>query len=263
MSGCTTNKNETIDTTQYWTGPDNVIAFIGKKVWLKEFNPSKNTSNTDEDELSIYADTAFKARYKVIQVVNGQYSGEYIDFKVYDHSGDPKFVKHDTVMLYVGEFDGELVQFQYQFDVVHPTSDAGYAGCSNPYLNASREMGLAPQSLHPIQFKPAVVKEISRYLIPDEMKEEYNPAEIERNRTQVAEWFSYPVFKVNEDKAQCQMGVYPNEIFSLWKKTYLLPLQRERLCEEKVGSDLGQLGAIESCVSDMAKMDNETNDGVL
>src|SRR5690242_17755022 len=60
--------------------PGQTIAFVGRKIALNE------VGFTCPDG-SICLDTRFHARYRIIELLEGQFDGEVIDFVVYDHYG--------------------------------------------------------------------------------------------------------------------------------------------------------------------------------
>ena len=63
-------------------------------------------------------DEAFLARYRVLQIVVGDYEHDEIEFLVFDHSGRPKFTRHRTVLLPIGLYGDEYVHEKYRFAVL-------------------------------------------------------------------------------------------------------------------------------------------------
>jgi hypothetical protein len=78
-------------------------------------------------------DSKFEARYRVLQLVFGKYEGNEITFTVYDHYGDPRFARYDTVLLFVSRHEGHLYHEKYQFFDVYPTKDGRWATPGDPY----------------------------------------------------------------------------------------------------------------------------------
>lgn len=51
-------------------------------------------------------DKGFKAKYKVLQKVFGEFASDTIEFIAYDHYGLPEFSKYQNVLLFVSEDSG-------------------------------------------------------------------------------------------------------------------------------------------------------------
>ena len=72
-----------------------IIAIIGEKISLTKLDYD---DFCPEDRICM--DSRFNARYKVIEILRGQFDKSFIDFAVYDHYGKPRFSKYDRVVLY-------------------------------------------------------------------------------------------------------------------------------------------------------------------
>ncbi len=259
IGGCETNRITKFDNNFSIGGDDKLIAFVGRKVALKEFDPSRDDPKPmNEDEIIIHMDSAFEARYEILELVHGKYGEKLIDFEVYDHNGFPKFAKRDIAMLYVGELDGRLVHKKYQWDRVHRTKEGRYAYCGDPYyfLDEGERADVTPRPLQAIDFDPPVVIRISDELIPRREHDEYTDEEIEANRRQVSEIYAPPAFGIRNGIATCKMGVYPEELFRIKNETEFRPRERRRLCNIEVGflpsdwNDPVKRQALEECLFD-------------
>lgn len=80
----------------------------------------------------IVLDGEYDANYKIIKNIYGDYPGDSIAFKAYDHNGIPAFSRHPYVMLFVGEFCGKLVQLKYEYFDVYPTANGRWASPGDP-----------------------------------------------------------------------------------------------------------------------------------
>lgn len=252
LSGCVANTIEEFDNRATLENPDKYMAFVGEKIQVVEFDPAE-----DYAEEVLIMDSAFKARYRILELVHGEYDGETVDFKAYDHYGFPHFAKRNIAMLYLTEYEGALYHVKYAFHDVYPTIDGRYAFCGNPYFTFEEEDEIDPRPLERITFSPPVVMRISDHLMDEEDKEYYSDDEIAEHRAKVYEFFSAPDFEVKGDHATCKRGVYPDELFRIIIETRILPQKRWLLCEEKLESEgfegdfLARSEARLACIADM------------
>jgi len=99
-----------------------LFVFVGEKVSVIPFEP-------DLPKGTLAMDNAFKAKYKILQTVFGQYAGDIIEFEAYDHYGVPAFAKFNYVLLYVSrDKDGKLCHEKYMYSDVYITRDGRWAG---------------------------------------------------------------------------------------------------------------------------------------
>ena len=95
-----------------------LFVFVGEKISVNILKPEASD-----------IDYSFKAKYKVLQNVYGNYTNDTIEFIVYDHRGLPKFSNFETVLLYVCRIgDGEWYHEKYLFQEVYKTTDGRWAG---------------------------------------------------------------------------------------------------------------------------------------
>jgi len=105
---------------------DDLVVFIGEKISVKKFEPKS-------DPGYVIMDKAFKAKYKVLELVHGEFDGKEIEFEVYDHYGRPAFSRYKTVLLFVTKYEDGMYHQKYQFFPVFETNDGYWAGCGSPY----------------------------------------------------------------------------------------------------------------------------------
>ncbi|GAB2781872.1 hypothetical protein GCM10027275_27030 [Rhabdobacter roseus] len=145
-------------------------------------------------------DGAFKAKYKIIKNIHGNYPKDTIEFEAYDHYGVPAFSKYKHVLLYVSEQGGKLYHEKYQYSDVYLTKGNKWAG---PYSSSDYE--------HPdnenTSIKPVRVK----------FKEEVSVDISEFKKEAIDRWFPSPYYKITGNKAIVVMGNYINELFQLKK----------------------------------------------
>lgn len=91
-----------------------LYSFIGEKISV---NSVENTFYCNV----ISMDARFKATYKIVENLYGTYDEDTIRFDVYNHYGRPYFENLDRVILYVGDYCGELINVKYQFSPIYET----------------------------------------------------------------------------------------------------------------------------------------------
>ncbi len=175
--------------------PTNFYVFVGEKIEVKEFQP-------ETEKNVILMDSAFKAKYRVIQNLYGNYNKDTIEFEVYDHYGTPPFSQYNNVLLFVSEYNGKLYHEKYQYFDVYKTKDGRWASCGDPYRF---------DEYHRKEFKSATL-EFDAPLLFD--LTEFNPKYIKAV-------FKEPYFKINGNKAECSMGAYVDELFTIKKEGVL------------------------------------------
>lgn len=175
--------------------PTNFYVFVGEKIEVKPFQPE-----TEKDV--ILMDSAFKAKYRVIENLYGNYDENTIEFEVYDHYGVPPFSRYKNVLLFVSEHKGKLYHEKYQYFDVYKTKDERWASCGDPYRF---------DEYHRKNFKPAKLEfEEPLFFELKELNDKY-----------VKSVFKAPYFKIIGNKAECLMGVYIDELFVIKKEGVL------------------------------------------
>jgi hypothetical protein len=172
--------------------------FVGSKVSIEPFDPKY-------PEGTIIMDNAFKAKYRIVQAIYGEYKTDTIEFEVYDHYGTPAFSKFDNVLLYVSEGNnGKLCHEKYMFSPVYETKGGKWAGPyeSDDYQHAyNKNTKVRPQEMEYVD------------------KVEFPISGLEAS--QVKEHFPAPYFRIERDKAVSVMGNYVEDLFTLKLNGYL------------------------------------------
>lgn len=114
---------------------DGLIAFVGEKLEVTEVEiPQVLQAPQAPGTFSIILDYHYRARYRVIEKLCGDFFEDVIEFDIYDHHGFPYFARYETVLLYVSRYGDRDVHQKYQSDVVHKTGSGEWASCGDPYL---------------------------------------------------------------------------------------------------------------------------------
>jgi hypothetical protein len=237
---------------------DKLLALVGEKLDVVEVLPDAGDAG-DPDTIVIVLDAAFRARYRVIDVVHGAYSGQTVDFEAYDHYGYPKFAQSKYALLYLVEREGRLYHWKYLFDRVYPTADGRFAGCGDPYPeDAADEIDRRP--LAPIEFKPPVVFSLAEERVTRRERPDLSAAERTEINQATEAYFSPPAFEVRGDRATCRMGAYPEELFRIANETTIKPRRRSDTCIERLGLGAGAVDPegrrrIEACLEGLKAND--------
>ncbi|MFD2717642.1 hypothetical protein ACFST9_02875 [Hymenobacter monticola] len=177
--------------------PDKFYVFVGEKIEVKEFQVEAKPG-------TIIMNQGFKAKYKVLKNLYGNFSKDTIEFDAYDHYGFPGFANYSHVLLYVSEYNGRLYHEKYQFSPVYKTGNNRWAG---PYAKIDYEHPYAKSTtLKPekISFPAEAAVDISKY-----------------SPERIPELFPQPYYTVGNGRAMPLMGNYIEEMFQLKKEGIL------------------------------------------
>mgnify|MGYP007054661619 CR=1 FL=1 len=177
-----------VETEEPGTQKSDLFVFVGQKIEVVEFTPPNR---------EVWFDSAFDAKYKIIEKVYGEFDGGIIEFRAFDHYGFPPFAKYQHALLFVSKYKGKLYHEKYVFYEAYKTSDGRWASCGDPYLHAG-EYHRKPFTPKPLYFPSPVVFD-RQDLTDKKFREIYSP----------------PYFEVNGKKATCKMGAYVDELFSI------------------------------------------------
>jgi len=105
---------------------DGILVFVGERiaVFQREYDCPSD---------SICMDGHYVARYRIIEILQGDYDGDTIDFFANDHYGMPKFSKHKAVLLYLQQHNKNIGHMKYEYNIVNPLRDGGWGICTDIY----------------------------------------------------------------------------------------------------------------------------------
>lgn len=170
-----------------------LIVFVGEKI---------EVTRLPQEEESW--DAKFKARYKILQRVYGDYMPDTVEFIVYDHYGDPVFSNYKNALLFVREYGGRYYHERYQFYDVYKTKDNRWAG-----RYSVRDLGYDNK-----RDKNVVGERI-------DFAEEVSIPLSKVNGKEVGCWFPAPYYKIENDKAIAVYGNYIEDLFKIKKEGVL------------------------------------------
>jgi hypothetical protein len=183
--------SQAIDRATCGVVPDqNLVVFVGKKLDVQPFTPELPTG-------SVPMDYAFRARYRVLEVLCGDVPTPEVEFEAYDHYGTPAFSRFETVLLFLSHADGRLFHEKYQYSDVYETSNGSWAGCGDPY-KLEPEMHRGAIRAKPVTFKHPVTFSIRG------LTEE-----------QIRKWYPQDFFQRQDSVVVCRAGAPLSDLFAV------------------------------------------------
>lgn len=177
------------------TAPARVYIFVEQKVSLT-YEPEPCYCNV------MPLDARFKAVYKILEQEAGNFPNDTITFSGYAHNARFAFSNYQNVLLFVGEYCGELYHEKYQFFDLYKTADGRWASPGDPYKYDERyRKNITAQR---IQFADTVWFDISK--LSEAAKKQQFPA---------------PFFKIEKQRAIPVMGSYVEELIAVKKEGVL------------------------------------------
>jgi len=175
----------------------NLYVFVGEKISVEEFEPALEDGR-------ILMDSAFRARYKVIDNVYNQLSTDTIEFIAYDHYGIPAFSNFEHVLLYIVKTEEGYVHSKYLYSPLFKTKDNEWAA---PYQSSDYN--------HPynsdIDIEPIRIE----WQSPPSFKAE------DHQLNNLDNSFPEPFYQIDGRTVTAIYGNYIEELFSLKKQGVL------------------------------------------
>jgi hypothetical protein len=172
--------------------------FVGEKIDVIPFEEGTVSGN-------LIMDYAFKARYRVLENVYGEYRSDTIEFLAYDHYGLPPFASFDHALLFVSEVDGKYQHEKYQYFDVYRTIDHRWAGDGDAYKFDEQ----VPKSRRIV--KPVAIT--FDKVVSFDLKG-LDPRLIEK-------FYPVPYYKIENQRAYALMGNYVEDLFLVKKEGVL------------------------------------------
>lgn len=176
---------------------DGLLVFVGERISVKRFEPVLGP-----DELLM--DAAFKAKFRIRQVLHGSYRGEFVAFQAYDHYGWPGFSGVANSLLFVSRVGDTYYQHKYQYYPVFRTADGGWAGCGP--VGESDELARRGVA----EARPIAFAEAAFHPVPEGWS-----SDMRRKR------FARRHFRLVGDRAYCLSGTPVQELFEAKKRSSL------------------------------------------
>jgi hypothetical protein len=203
-----------LTTTYGQTRRDSLIVFIGDKIDVKYSPEEKKESRVDTiiegndtsyvRHVSLISNSRYIAKYKILQLVHGSYNADTIEFIAYDHYGEPAFSKHQTVLLFVSDYNGKLYHEKYQYFNLYMTESGKWA---SPYSSGDYN--------HPFKDSITVKPEIINFKDVVSI-----PVDRLTNKT-IKIWYPKPYYNIKNGKAIAIYGNYVDDLFKLKQQTIL------------------------------------------
>ena len=150
-------------------------------------------------------DNGFKAKYKILKKVYGDFPEDIIEFIASDHYGTPAFSKFKNVLLYVSADSGMYYHQKYMYNDVYKTKDGHWAGTyTSDYEHAYNKH---------TKIKPVKIEFAGKVSFPTQM--------IDDDGRKFELTFPKPYFKTVGDSAIAIYGNYVEDLFALKKSGVL------------------------------------------
>jgi hypothetical protein len=172
----------------------NLLIFIGEKIEIKD--------DGVVDLLLPYE--KYRCKYKVVQMICGEYQKEIIEFIALDHYGTPAFSRNKHAVLYLSQEKDSFYHEMYLYDHVYKTKDRGWA---SPY-----------SFLHFNDY------DSSKYKIQPhktEFAEEVSFDVKGESRKYLESRFPAPYYKIENKRAIALYGNTVEEVVEMTKRNYL------------------------------------------
>ncbi|MGD9588307.1 MAG: hypothetical protein AB7Q37_05525 [Pyrinomonadaceae bacterium] len=160
-----------------------LFVFVGEKISIT-YVPQKPGEQRFDSE--------FIATYKILEPVYGEFDGRFVEFRVFDHYGIPRFAAFENVLLFIRKWGDDLHHVKFLFYDVYKTTDGKWASCRAPVPGSEHARTNEPK---PLTFREPVIFEIN-----------------DPSRPFDENFFYPPYFEFEDGKAICKMGVYVSEV---------------------------------------------------
>ena len=164
-----------------------LFVFVGEKIEVVELEPPNG---------EVWFDAGFDAKYRVVDKVYGEFNGNIIEFRAFDHYGYPPFAKSTNALLFVSKYQGKLYHEKYQYYSVYRTIDGSWASCGDPYIG---------MDYHRKPFTPKALT------FPEPIKFDLAEYTAEQRKAM----FTEPYFEILNGWAICKMGAFVDELFQI------------------------------------------------
>jgi len=159
------------------------------------------------DSTTLLSYSKFKAHYRILEKICGEYNKDTITFTAYDHYGFPQFGNYRYALLYLNITKKGIYHEIYLYSDLYKTKDGRWASpysvSDNGRLNENKHASLKAEK---IDFAEEVSFSIEGF-----------------TRAGTNKWFPEPYYKIDKvrKKAIAVWGNYVPELFQLQKQTVL------------------------------------------
>ncbi len=193
---------------------DSLLVFVGKQIEVI-YSPSEqkpdviDTIITGNDtsyikQISFNLDKRYSARYEILDIINGSYGLDTIEFIAYDHYGAPAFSKFENALLFVSYSKGKLYHEKYQYFDLYMTVNGNWA---SPYSTGDYNHSYKDS----ITVKPEMIPFINEVSFPIHTMD----------NKQIKKLYPKPYFEIKNGQAIAKYGNYIEDLFKLKQQTIL------------------------------------------
>lgn len=174
---------------------EKLLIFIGEKIEVTEM---------EQDHESDISYLKFKARYKVLDIVCGDYDGNEITFIGYDHYGMPAFSDYKNCILYVHKDRDTFYHESYLYDALYKTKSGEWASPWAPLNFAFADPTVQKMIPKPVDFAEVVSFDVKG-----------------GSRNWLKENYPAPYYEIRNKKAIAKYGNYVEELVEFKKRGVL------------------------------------------
>ena len=122
--------------------PSKLFAFVGTKLDVTYVDTSKYCE--------LLMDSKFNAIYEIVENFSDEYPKSTMQFTSYDHNSMYQYLfpNFENILIFVGEFCGDLYHIKYQFYPVYKTKNGKWATIIDKKLDYYKNSDLAPQEIN-------------------------------------------------------------------------------------------------------------------
>lgn len=180
--------------------PSKLYMLVGKKI---------DVSYADTSEYCyMLMDSKYNANYKIEQEFSDHFPDSTIAFTAYDHNSMSQYLfkNYENVLIFIGEYCGDLIHMKYQFFPVYKTQNGRWATTVDAH---KVKYDKAKENLYEnIVFDKSVSFDLPNQLSDEQM------AQFIKNR------FPEKYYSIKDGKAYPIMGRYAEDLVKYWMENY-------------------------------------------
>lgn len=180
--------------------PSKLYVFVGEKIDVSYADTS--------DYCYMLMDSKYNATYKIEQEFGDHFPDSTIAFTAYDHNSMSRYLfeNYENVLIFVGEYCGDLIHMKYQFFPVYKTQDGRWATPVDTYKD---KYDKSKKDL----YENIVFDESVSFDLPNQISDE-QMTEFIKNR------FPEKYYRIKDEKAYPIIGIYAENMVKHWMENY-------------------------------------------
>ena len=180
--------------------PSKTYIFVGSKIKVSRADTS--------DYCYMSWDSKYNANYKIEQEFSDHFPDSTITFIAYDHNSMSQYLfkNYENILIFIGEYCGDLIHMKYQFFPVYKTQNGRWATTVDAY---KAKYDKDKEDLYEnIVFDKSVSFDLPNQLTDEQM------TQFIKNR------FPEKYYSIKDGKAYPIMGRYAEDLVKNWMENY-------------------------------------------